>query len=90
MVTLVELIYKLRSPDNKRVLQAEKSCASRLAARRLIEGSPSMPCPHAGSRLAFGRSFQHRFSPGEFRKRRFKHGCLANTKLTRVNSKGQT
>lgn len=86
MVTLVELIYKLRSPDNKRVMQAVEELRVR---GWLQDGSlRAVPLCHVhmqGVDLLSADLSNIDFHQANFENADLSMANLANTKLTRVN-----
>lgn len=86
MVTLVELIYKLRSPDNKRVLQAVEELRVRgWLQDGSLRGVPLCHVHMQGVDLLSADLSNIDFHQANFENADLSMANLSNTKLTRVN-----
>lgn len=86
MVTLVELIYKLRSPDNKRVMQAVEELRVRgWLQDGSLRGVPLCHVHMQGVDLLSAELSNVDFHQANFENADLSMANLSNTKLTRVN-----
>lgn len=86
MVTLVELIYKLRSPDNKRVMQAVEELRVRgWLQDGSLRGVPLCHVHMQGVDLLSADFANVDFHQADFENADLSMANLNNTKLTRVN-----
>ena len=86
MVTLVELIYKLRSPDNKRVMQAVEELRVRgWLQDGSLRGVPLCHVHMQGVDLLSADLSNIDFHQANFENADLSMANLTNTKLTRVN-----